>query len=52
MQAEKGGWRVWELSVPFLVLIVPLSFPTLGHLGRWRPRWRDEVGHSSYCEKR
>ena len=40
---------VCELSVPFLVLIVPLSFPALGHLGRWRPRWRDEVGHSSYC---
>ncbi len=34
-----------KVSVPFLVLLVPLSFPTLGHLGRRRPRWRDEVGH-------
>ena len=34
-----------ELSVPFLVLFIPLSFPTLGNLRRWRPRWRDEVSH-------
>ena len=33
------------MSVPFLVLLIPLSFPTLGHLGPWRPRWRDEIGH-------
>lgn len=40
-----GGKVSLGLSVPLLVLIIPLGFPTLRHLGRWRPGWRDEVGH-------
>ena len=34
-----------ELNVPFLVLFIPLGFPALRHLRRWRPGWRNKVSH-------